>query len=146
MNTPQHLNNAPVPMDVDADCTQANRNNNWRNQNPQGRTIQMQDNQGNIYQVNVAQTQPTNRTPRGACYKCNQVGHFACNCPNRKKKPCIATAQLVDWITDVPTTSKNPVDEMATRLTAMSPDQRNQVAAHFRGGIVAAEEEGFQDA
>jgi hypothetical protein len=77
-NVPRHLNNAPVPMDVDADCAHANRNNNWRNRNPQGRTVQMQDEQGNIYQVNVAQTQPTDRNPhstdrppRGACYECN---------------------------------------------------------------------------
>ena len=146
-NTPQHLNNAPVPMDVDTDRARANRNNNWRNRNPQGRTVQMQDEQGNVYQVNVAQTQPTNRNPpRGACYKCNQVRHFAHNCPNRKKKPHMATAQLVDWMSDALTTSENPVDKMATRLAAMSPDQRDQVAAHFGGGIVAAEEEGFQDA
>jgi hypothetical protein len=58
-NAPRHLNNAPVPMDVDADRARANRNNNWRNRNPQGRTVQMQDEQGNVYQVNVAQTQPT---------------------------------------------------------------------------------------
>jgi hypothetical protein len=107
--------------------------------------VQMQDEQGNTYQVNVAQMQPTNRTPRSACYKCNQVGHFVHNCPNQKKKPRIATAQLVNWMSDAPTTSENPVDEMATRLAAMSPDQRNQVAAHFGGGIVAAKEEGFQD-
>jgi hypothetical protein len=55
-------------------------------------------------------------------------------------------AQLVNWMSDALTTNENPVDEMATRLAAMSPDQCNQVAAHFRGGIVAAEEEGFQDA
>jgi hypothetical protein len=55
-------------------------------------------------------------------------------------------AQLVDWMSDTTTTTENPVDEMATRLAAMSPDQRDQVAAHFGGGIVAAEEEGFQDA
>jgi hypothetical protein len=134
-------------MDVDADRARANRNNNWRNRNPQGRMVQMQDEQGNIYQVNVAQTQPTNRTPCSARYKCNKVGHFAHNCPNQKKKPHVAMAQLVDWITDAPTTSKNPVDEMATRLAAMSPNQCDQleVAAHFGGGIVAAEEEGFQD-
>jgi hypothetical protein len=70
----------------------------------------MQDEQGNVYQVNVTQTQPTNRTPRGACYECNQVRHFARNCPNQKKKPCMATAQLVDWMTDTPTTNENPVD------------------------------------
>jgi hypothetical protein len=58
----------------------------------------------------------------------------------------VATAQLVDWMSDMLTTTENPVDEMATRLAAMSPDQRDQVAAHFGGGIVAAEEEGFQDA
>jgi hypothetical protein len=113
----------------------------------------MQDEQGNTYQVNVAQTQPTDRNPRSAdraprsaCYECNQVGHFACNCPNRKKKPCVATAQLVDWMSDTTTANENPVDEMATRLAAMSPNQRDQVAAHFGGGIVAAKEEGFQDA
>jgi hypothetical protein len=139
-------------MDVDMDQAHANRNNNWRNRNPQGRTVQMQDEQGNVYQVNVAQTQPTDRnprsadrTPRGACYKCNQVRHFACNCPNRKKKLRVATAQLVDWMSDTTTTNENPVDEITTRLAAMSTDQRDQVAAHFRGGIVAAEEEGFQD-
>jgi hypothetical protein len=76
-NAPQHLNNALVPMDIDADRAHANRNN-WRNQNPQGRTVQMQDEQGNVYQVNIAQTQSTNRNPRGtdraphgACYECN---------------------------------------------------------------------------
>jgi hypothetical protein len=58
----------------------------------------------------------------------------------------VATAQLVDWMTDMPTISENPVDEMAMRLAAMSPDQCDQVVAHFRGEIVAAEEEGFQDA
>jgi hypothetical protein len=90
----------------------------------------MQDEQGNVYQVNVAQTQSTDRNPRGtdrapcgACYKCNQVRHFACNCPNWKKKPHIATAQLVDWMSDTTTTNKNPVDEIATRLAAMSTDQ-----------------------
>jgi hypothetical protein len=152
-NTPRHLNNAPVPMDVDADRAHANRNNNWRNRNPQGRTVQMQDEQGNVYQVNVAQTQSTDRNsrgadraPRGACYECNQVRHFACNCPNWKKKPRVATAQLVDWMSDTTTTNENPVDEIATRLAAMSTDQRDHVAAHFGGGIVAAEEEGFQDA
>jgi hypothetical protein len=74
------------------------------------------------------------------------MGHFARNCPNRKKKPRVATAQLVDWMSDTTTTNENPVDEIATRLAAMSTDQRDQVAAHFGGGIVAAEEEGFQDA
>jgi hypothetical protein len=58
----------------------------------------------------------------------------------------MATAQLVDWMADTPTTSENLVDEMATRLAAMTPDQHDQVAAHFGGGVVAAEEEGFQDA
>ena len=58
----------------------------------------------------------------------------------------MATAQLVDWMADAPTTSENPVDEMATRLAAISPDQCDQVAAHFGGGIVAAKGEGFQDA
>jgi hypothetical protein len=151
-NAPRHSNNAPVPMDVDADRAHTNRNNNWRNRNPQGRTVQMQDEQGNLYQVNVTQTQPTDRNPRsadrpprGACYKCNQVGHFAHNCPNQKKKLHVAMAQLVNWMSDTTTTNENPVDEIATRLAAMSTDQRDQVAAHFGGGIVAAKEEGFQD-
>jgi hypothetical protein len=49
-------------------------------------------------------------------------------------------------MSDTTTPTENPVDEMATRLAAMSPDQCDQVAAHFGGGVVAAEEEGFQDA
>jgi hypothetical protein len=49
-------------------------------------------------------------------------------------------------MSDTTTTAENPVDEMAMRLAAMSPDQCDQVVAHFGGGIVAAEEEDFQNA
>jgi hypothetical protein len=75
-------------MDVDADHACANRNNNWQNRNPQGRTVQMQDEQGNIYQVNIAQTQPVNQTPCSACYKCNQVRHFTRHQENPKLLFC----------------------------------------------------------
>jgi hypothetical protein len=49
-------------------------------------------------------------------------------------------------MSDTTTTTENPVDKMAMRPAAMSPDQRDQVAAHFGGGVVAAEEEDFQNA
>jgi hypothetical protein len=139
-------------MDIDADRARANCNN-WRNRGPaQGRMVQVQDEQGNIFQMRVTQTQtPTRPTQlRGACYECNQVRHFARNCPNRKRRPPrVATAQLVNWSPEDNLTEESDQDRVAmitTQLANLSLDLRDQVTAKFGGGVAADEEGNFPDA
>jgi len=62
-NAPRAFNNAPIPMDLSR--TQGNRG--------QGR---------GHFRNNAALTQPLTR---GNCYNCSQPGHYAKNCPQKKK-------------------------------------------------------------
>ncbi len=125
-NAPRQYNNRPVPMDLDR-----TRSPNWRGRgrgNYQGRAAQV----GNPR--NHALNTPRNNAPL-TCFNCNQQGHYARNCPERRPRPDNRTnANLIDWNDDdayldnEEEEATDHIKELKTQLRKLSLDDANKLA------------------
>ena len=92
----------------------------WRRGGPPSR--------GRVFQT----TQRSNNPPRStsnACFNCGQEGHFAHNCTCQQN--CPGTVNLIDLEDDeyyIEPEPSDPVNNIHTRLEALTIDQQSQLA------------------
>ena len=121
------MNNIPVPMDISRNRAPVNRfrNNNWRTQ-------------GNVAQAegsNAIQTE-TPRKPKGPCFHCGKMGHFARECRSR------AQANFMDWVDETEPTIPTPVlqprsmqpTNLAAQISAMSVTEQEELISALGAG------------
>jgi hypothetical protein len=133
-NAPRSMDNAYVPMDLDRARANRQGRNNYADQRSYGRSMEVE-----------AQNQPRNqqgrtRPPPGPCFNCQEMGHFARNCPHHNNRGRAQgrrpTANLIDM--DNPysdnmtkSTSSTKYDAIQAQIASMTQQEMEEITAKF---------------
>ena len=116
-NAPQWMNNTPVPMNINRNRAPTQGQGNYHSQgNYCGNNFQGQRN-NNCYQGNHPQNNFQGNTAAtgnlsNACFQCEEVGHYARNCPkHHPNNQYNRTANLIDFNDNQNYTDTNIVEE-----------------------------------
>jgi len=142
-NTPQWMNNTPVPMNIDRNRAN-HRQGNYRGQGNYHSNNYHGQRNNNCYQGNRNQYNPQgNATTTGntsnTCFNCGEEGHFTRNCPKRRQNNQYnQMANLIDFndnqgYADTNTVKENPVEILQAQLNSLSTQDREKLAITMGG-------------
>jgi len=144
-NAPQWMNNTPVPMNINRNRAPTQGQGNYHSQgNYCGNNFQGQRN-NNCYQGNHPQNNFQGNTAAtgnlsNACFQCEEVGHYARNCPkHHPNNQYNRTANLIDFndnqnYTDTNIVEEDPVKTLQAQLNSLSTENREKLAIAMGGG------------
>ena len=126
-NAPPSMNNQPVAMDLSWS------NANWHWQGNQGRGQERYENfQGQA--TNTNQPCSTNN----ACFNCEEIGHFTCNCPNKRQRQINLIDMNEETMYEETLQLEDCLSHIHADLAALSIDEKEQLVKEM--GVAPAED------
>ena len=145
-NAPRSFANVPVPMDIDDIGRAQTRRNQFNQKGGRGRGRGQWTGYQNRFQSNTVTTTSNNSN---ACFECGEIGHYARNCPRRRRNAyqtnksnvrAVTTEEsLIDWDdgvgndTQTLPSAEQDISALSAEINSLSAKGKEELIATLTG-------------